>query len=89
MRVDRLALLAFLLVLLPTLAMAGPRYTSSSHRVASKVAHTADQAFDGLLTTSWAEDSPSLGAGEWLQVDLGKNVKVKRISLWGGAFGSR
>jgi len=90
MRVHRPALLAFLLLLLPSLAMAGgPRYTSSSHRIASGVEHSADKAFDGLLTTSWAEDSPSLGAGDWLQVDLGKNVKVGTISLWGGAFGSR
>jgi len=89
MRVDRLALLTLVLLLLPTLAAAGPRFTSSSHRVASKVAHTAENAFDGLLTTSWAEDAPGLGSGEWLEVDLGRNVKIERISVWGGAFGSR
>ncbi len=89
MRPGRLALLTALILLVPTSALAGPRFSSSSHRVASKVEHTADKAFDGLLTTSWAEDSPSLGAGEWLQVDLGRNVKVDRISVWGGAFGSK
>jgi hypothetical protein len=89
MRVHRLALLTLGLLLLPGLANAGPRYTSSSHRATSSADHTADQAFDGLLSTSWAEDSPSLGAGEWLQVDLGRNVKVGSISVWGGAFASR
>jgi len=63
MRVDRLALLTLVLLLLPTLAVAGPRFTSSSHRVASKVAHTAENAFDGLLTSSWADDAPGLGIG--------------------------
>jgi len=89
MRIQRLALPTVLFFLVPTLALAGPRFTSSSHRVASKVDYSADKAFDGLLSTSWAEDSPSLGAGEWLEVDLGRNVKVERISVWGGAFGSQ
>jgi len=46
-------------------------------------------AFDGLLSTSWAEDKPGNGLGEWIEVDLGKDVAVETLSIWGGDFSSK
>tara|TARA_Y100001968_G_scaffold291683_1_gene296315 strand:+ start:65 stop:1837 length:1773 start_codon:yes stop_codon:yes gene_type:complete len=89
MVVQRLFVLVVALLLLPGLASAGPRFSASSHRVASTADHSPAKAFDGLLSTSWAEDAPGLGEGEWLEVDLGRDVEVQRVSIWAGAFGSR
>ena len=47
--------------------------------------HTADQAFDGLLTTGWAEGDPTgPGNGAWLQIKLDKPTEIREISVWPG-----
>ena len=73
-------------LLIPTAAMAGPKFTSSSHKTTSKEDFGADKVFDGLLHTSWAEDAPGQGIGEWIEVDLGEDVAIGTLSIWGGMF---
>ncbi len=71
---------------LATPALAGPRFTASSSHATSKDDYGPAQAFDGLLDTSWAEGKPTVGLGEWLEVDLGADVEVEFLSIWGGSF---
>ncbi len=77
------------LLLLPSLAFAGPKFTSSSSKSTAKVDFGPDKAFDGLLHTSWGEDSPGDGVGQWLEVDLGEDVQIGTLSIWGGHFDGR
>lgn len=77
------------LLLLPTLASAGPKFSASSHKSSSDSDNSASKAFDGLLSTSWGEDKPGQGVGEWLAVDFGKDVAIETISVWGGDFSSK
>ena len=75
-------------LLLPGMAEAGPKYSASTQKTSSAGEHKPSLAFDGLLSTSWAEDAPGQGTGEWLEVDLGRDVEVETVSIWGGDFSS-
>lgn len=77
------------ILLLPSLASAGPRFSASSQKSTSSSDHAPSKAFDGLLSTSWAEDKPGNGLGEWIEVDLGKDVAIETLSIWGGDFSSQ
>lgn len=59
---------------------------ASSSKAVGQESFGPDKAFDGLLHTSWAEDAPGLGAGEWIEVDLGVEVAIQSVSVWGGHF---
>ncbi len=72
-------------LLTPAAAMAGPKFNSST----AKADHGAANVFDGLLSTSWAEDAAGQGLGSWVEVDLGKDVAVETLSIWGGSFGGK
>lgn len=74
-------------LLVPSLALAAPKFSASSEKEGRDGKHSADLAFDGLLHTSWAEDKGGAGAGEWLEVDLGADTKIGTLTLWAGAFG--
>jgi len=76
-------------LLTPTLAFAAPKFTASTAKKTEKKDHSAAMAFDGLLTTSWAEDKAGPGEGEWVEVDLGVDTKIGILTVWGGAFGGR
>lgn len=75
-----LALTLFLSV--PALA-AMPR-ASSELTDSDNVRHGAALAFDGLLTTGWAEGDDGDGAGSWVELRLDQAVVVKTISIWPG-----
>ena len=49
---------------------AGPSASSTLEK--DDVTYKADHAFDGLLTSSWAEGEFGSGEGQWLELDLGK-----------------
>lgn len=61
---------------------AAPRASSTGATEAGK--HPVDLAFDGLLSTGWAEGAAVDGAGEWVEVDLGRATDIKTVSVWGG-----
>jgi hypothetical protein len=44
----------------------------------------ASTAVDGLLQTAWIEDASGHGKDEWLELDLGKNIEIKEVSIWPG-----
>ena len=76
-------------LLAPAAASAGAKFSSSTAKTSDKADHGADKVFDGLLTTSWAEDAAGQGLGQWIEVDLGQDVQVGTLSIWGGAFGGQ
>jgi hypothetical protein len=84
-----LAILIAATPMVPTLAFAkGPVFTASSQKKTDKIEYSPDRAFDGLLSTSWAEDKPGPGEGEWIEIDLGEDRQISRVSIWAGAFAS-
>jgi hypothetical protein len=48
--------------------------------------HPAAAAFDGLLTTAWAEGDSGQGEGAWLEVRLDRPTPVQSVSLWPGSL---
>ena len=68
------ALCALSALLAPSLAFAGPKFSASSFKDTEKETFDAAKMFDGLLHTSWAEDAPGLGTGQWVEVDLGEDI---------------
>jgi hypothetical protein len=81
-----------LALLLPALALAGApkvRITASSTRTTSDEDFGPSKAFDGLLNTSWGEDAPGLGTGEWIEIDLGEEIAIESVTIWGGHFAGR
>jgi len=46
--------------------------------------HPASLAFDGLLSTSWAEAEPGNGEDTWLEVGFDRPVDIKSVSIWPG-----
>jgi len=45
---------------------------------------SARQAFDGLLSTSWAEGDRGSGKDSWLELDLGRSTDIQSLSFWPG-----
>jgi len=65
-------------------AYAGSVASSSSLKDSDGVSHTASKAFDGLLSTSWAEDERGDGEGTWVEVRLDQTTEVSSVSIWPG-----
>ncbi len=81
-----------LALLLPSLALAGSpkvRVTASSSKATSDTDFGPGMAFDGLLFTSWGEDAPGMGVGSWIEIDLGEEIAIETVSIWGGHFAGR
>lgn len=82
---SRLGLLSAILAVgvAPSTAFAGG-VSASSTLQDSVGKRTAELAFDGLLGTGWAEGELGVGAGAWLEIDLGAATLVEAVSLWPG-----
>lgn len=74
-------LLPLLMTLSAALA-AGPSASSTLTKDDAK--YPADNAFDGLLSTGWAEGEFGSGEGQWVELDLGKSRQIDTLSLWPG-----
>ena len=75
--------LPILLTLAVGTAQAGtPR--ASSELKNDKGHFSARQAFDGLLSTSWAEGDRGSGTDSWLELDLGRTTEIQSVSFWPG-----
>ncbi|MCA9492684.1 MAG: hypothetical protein KC621_22275 [Myxococcales bacterium] len=79
-------MLAELFLVSALAAPAGPR-ASSEMVDGDKVKHTAALAFDGLLSTYWAEGVEGDGAGQWIELKFDKPTDVSSISLFPGYLG--
>lgn len=73
-----------LATLLATPALAGSPRASSYLRDSDNVRHTADRAFDGLLSTGWAEGEDGMGDGSTLELPLDVPTPIESVSLWPG-----
>lgn len=51
--------------------------------------HPASHAFDGLLSTGWAEGALGDGQGEWIELRFAQPVDLRSVSLWSGWLGER
>lgn len=65
-------------------AQAAGKATAPTFATDADGKHTADLAFDGLLTTGWAEGGVGPGEGSWLELDLGATTKIEAVSIWPG-----
>lgn len=72
-----------LLTLIPALALAAPR-ASSELRDSEGQFHPARQAFDGLLSTGWAEGEDGSGEGSWVELPFARPTEVVSVSVWPG-----
>lgn len=61
---------------------AAPR--ASSTQTTSGVAMKAELAFDGQLSTGWAEGASGSGEGAWVEVDLPGKTAITSVSVWPG-----
>lgn len=57
---------------------------SSEGADAAGTAFPASQAFDGLLTTGWAEGDTGAGKGAWIEVKFDRPIDVYSVSIWPG-----
>jgi len=64
-------------------ALAAPR-ASSELKDSEGQWHRAANAFDGLLSTGWAEGEAGDGAGSWIELPLSPAVDVTSVSVWPG-----
>ncbi|MBA2320028.1 MAG: hypothetical protein H0V89_02635 [Deltaproteobacteria bacterium] len=76
-------LLALCLTATPASA-ASPVKASSEGADASGNGFPASQAFDGLLTTGWAEGDVGGGKGSWIELKFDRPVDVYSVSIWPG-----
>lgn len=70
------------LISAPVAAQAGNVKASSELKDGDGVTHNADLAFDGLLSTAWAEAEPGPGDGAWLELKLDKPTELHSVSVW-------
>ena len=73
---------AWLLLAASLSAVAAPR--ASSELTREDVRYRASLAFDGLLSTSWAEGDSGSGEGAWIEVDLGRSTALTNVTVWPG-----
>lgn len=76
-----IALVSFLLAL-P--AWAGTPRASSELRDSEGNRYPVAYAFDGLLSTAWAEGEYGDGEGSWIELNLGTPTEIASISIWPG-----
>jgi sugar lactone lactonase YvrE len=72
------------LLLLSTLAAMAGVPKASSELKNDKGKMPVDLAFDGLLSTAWAEADKGPGEGQWVEIDLGKVMDLRGVSVWAG-----
>jgi hypothetical protein len=75
--------LIFIGILFPALAIAGVPRASSTGKDDDGT-HSPMHAFDGLLTTGWAEGAKGAGEGEWIELPFDRITDVKSVSFWPG-----
>ena len=83
-------LLACLFCALPGLSAVAAAATPTASSVGTTndgVKHTASRAFDGDLTTAWAEGVIGDGEGSWLEVRFDRPVDIGSVSIWPGWMG--
>jgi hypothetical protein len=80
----RAMLLAGLVWGLPSIAVGATPKASSELRDADGSRHTAAMAFDGRLSTAWAEGEDGDGDGSWIELRLDRTAEVESISFWPG-----
>ncbi len=68
----------------PMAASAASVKASSEFKDAAGQKHTADKAFDGQLSTGWAESQLDAGEGSWLEVKLDRAMPITSVSFWPG-----
>lgn len=71
-------------LLAPAVAGAATIKASSELEERDGTRHPAALAFDGLLSTAWAEGDPGTGEGSWLRLDLDRVTDIQSVSLWPG-----
>jgi hypothetical protein len=64
-------------------AFASPR-ASSELKDSDGSRHGAALAFDGLLSTGWAEGEMGDGAGSWIELTFDRPTDVTSVSIWPG-----
>jgi hypothetical protein len=74
----------FLASVCATAALAGTPKASSELKDEQKVTHSASLAFDGLLSTGWAESDVGAGVGAWVELKLDRATPIAQVSLWPG-----
>lgn len=74
--------LASLFLALP--AWAGTPRASSELRDSDGNRYPVANAFDGLLSTAWAESEYGDGEGSWIELNLGTPTDIESISIWPG-----
>lgn len=57
---------------------------SSEARSDDGTRQSAALAFDGLLSTGWAEGDPGDGAGAWVELRFDRVTSVQSVSIWPG-----
>lgn len=74
-----------------SLALSTSAYAGSSAVKASSVlkdsdgvTHAVELAFDGLLSTSWAEGEVGPGEGSWFEITLDHTTPIESVSIWPG-----
>jgi hypothetical protein len=65
-------------------ALAGTPKASSELKDDDGTRHTARQAFDGLLSTGWAEGEMGDGTDAWLELSLDRTTAIESVSIWPG-----
>ncbi len=72
------------LALCSTQAFAASVRASSELTAEDGTKHKASMAFDGKLTTGWAEDEMGPGEGTWIELKLDRPTQVSSVSIWPG-----
>ena len=75
-------MLLSLLAFLTTALAAGPSASSTLEK--DDATYAPALAFDGLLSTGWAEGEFGSGEGQWVELDLGRSRQIDTLSLWPG-----
>src|SRR5687768_14222333 len=76
--------LALLGLLTASSALAGTPRASSELKDNEGNRFPVAQAFDGLLSTAWAEGALGDGEGSWIELQLDAVTDVKSVSIWPG-----
>jgi hypothetical protein len=82
-----MSFLSIPLLLTATLGIAQAGTPRASSELKNDKGHfAARNAFDGLLSTSWAEGVRGSGKDAWLELDLGRSTELQSVSIWPGDF---
>ncbi|NCG18101.1 MAG: hypothetical protein GWP91_03705 [Rhodobacterales bacterium] len=65
-------------------AFAGTPKASSELKDSEGERHPVSLAFDGLLSTGWAEGEMGDGTGSWIEISLDHTTDVQSVTLWPG-----